>query len=497
MTTRPFFPPITTGTIASRGFVWSAGMYRPVGVPNPNALPLSDLLDPQNPYDKGTEPGSDAYAPHSPFTMLRTRALQDHSYLLSLKGDATVPVVPRKFVAPSLRDGDILLSKDSNVGECAIVDGHRWSNFMFSAGIVRLHPAIDRWYLFAFLKHPLFKAQLVAKAARGATITHAKKLWLDCLIPFPRQPDAKEVERYVSALTQAIVHKERAIRERSDLIQDQIQRELHRGQSNRPFNFELPSFSDIHCLGRLDACIYDREYKSKIWLINNYRHGSVTPTEDGFSVTPGPSLELKIIKTRIDSDTPRPGYYALILPMNLSEYGTINVIQYLGTAKRLPLLEKGDVLFGEAGFQKGRSVVLLERIDKCTTNAHGLIARRADGDLRRSIFFRCIFNWYRTMRLIDLMAVGGSGGHFSPQYFDYLRIPRFPEAVRERIVDLYHRETPPPSECLSLKNFVAWHQRWNAGLGIWELDREMRRLKAELGRVQEQIILDAPATLPL
>jgi hypothetical protein len=255
--------------------------------------------------------------------------------------------------------------------------------------------------------------------------------------------------------------------------------------------------SEIRVLGRLDARIYDQEYKAKIWLVRNYKRGSRTPTADGFVVTPGPSLEIKLLKTRIDSDFPRPGFYTLLLPMNLSEYGTINTLQYLGTAKRLPLLKKGDVLFGEAGFQKGRSVVLLDGVENCTTNAHGLYARRTDGDSARSIFFRCVFNWYRAMRLIDLMAVGGSGGHFSPTYFDYIRIPDFPADVRERIVRLYHNAGRAPRRPLSLANFVDWHDELNASVGIWELDRELRKLKAELREVQEQVIYGLPVQCQL
>ena len=44
------------------------------------------------------------------------------------------------------------------------------------------------------------------------------------------------------------------------------------------------------------------------------------------------------------------------------------------------------MIFGEAGFQKGRSIVLLDGIENCTTNAHGLYARRKDGDIKKSIF---------------------------------------------------------------------------------------------------------------
>ena len=77
----------------------------------------------------------------------------------------------------------------------------------------------------------------------------------------------------------------------------------------------------------------------------------------------------------------------LLIPANISEYGTMNVVSWLGTGKKLPLLQRGDILFGEAGFHKGRSIVLIDNFDRVTTNAHGLYARRSDGNLDESIFF--------------------------------------------------------------------------------------------------------------
>jgi hypothetical protein len=488
---------ISLNEIRANDYSVSAGMYRRVIIPTGSLKFVRGLLDSKRPYDKGVEPGSLWYMHRAPKYFIRTKALQDHSYLLYPKGDSITPINPRVFEDYDLSDGDILMSKDSNVGECALVDGDAWKNHMFSGGIVRLHPVCDRYYFFAFLKHPIFKKQLLAKAARGATITHAKTLWLDCQIPFPNQEDSDRAISYVSALMHAIVDKERAIRDRSEKIHEAIQTELEKGQAGRKFVFDYPKLNEVRALGRLDAAIYDVEYKSKIWLVQNYARGSATPAEEGFEITPGPSLEIKIIRTRLDSETYKPGFYALILPTNISVYGTMNSVPYLGTAKKLPLLRQGDIIFGEAGFQKGRSIVLLDGIENCTTNAHGLYARRKDGDLFKSVFFRCIFNWYRSMRLIDLMAVGGSGGHFSPEYFDYVRIPKFLEEKQAFIVRLYHNPGQPPSVPPTLANFVDWHRTWNETLGIWELDKEMKSLQRTLASVQEQIINGQPVHIPL
>ena len=101
------------------------------------------------------------------------------------------------------------------------------------------------------------------------------------------------------------------------------------------------------------------------------------------------------------------------------------------------------------------------------------------------------------MRLIDLMAVGGSGGHFSPEYFDYVRIPKFPDTVKEDIVKRYHNNASPPTIAPTLAKFVAWHDQWNQELGIWELDREMKALQKTLLKVQERIIHGKKVTVPL
>jgi hypothetical protein len=483
---------VTLADIQAKESSWSAGMYQRVEIPTSSTRLVRDLL---HGYDKGSDPGSKYYLRHSTHHFIRTKALQSHSYLISSKGDAITPLNPRVFEDMGLADGDILLSKDSNVGECAMVDGDTWRNHTLSGGVVRLRPSTNRYYLFAFLKHPLFVTELRAKVPRGATIAHANELWLDCQIPFPSQKDSSEVIAYIAALAEAIVDKEKAIRARDTEILRLIEAELSENQAGPAFHYEYPTTTEVRSLGRLDAAIYSHEYKEKVSRITNYRCGSQTPTDAGFTITPGPSLEIKLLQTRIDSDVPKPGFYTLFIPANISEYGTMDVVTWLGTARQLPLLRAGDILFGEAGFHKGRSIVLIDDPGRTTTNAHGLYARRSDGNLQQSIFFRCIFNWYRNQRLIDLMAVGGSGGHFSPNYFDFVRIPNFPEELQAHIAKLYHSRNPRPARKLTLTNFVAWHREWNEGLGVWELDREMKALQQTLTAVQEKIIEGATVKL--
>lgn len=85
----------------------------------------------------------------------------------------------------------------------------------------------------------------------------------------------------------------------------------------------------------------------------------------------------------------------------------------------------------------------------------------------------------------------------SPDYFDYLPIPKFPEDKQKDISLLYHHASPPPPVKPTLDTFVDWHRSWNTRLGIWELDREMKALQRTLTEVQEKIIEGAAVNVPL
>lgn len=467
--------------VLENGFSLSPVMYKKIQIANQNVKTIKELLVEGDEYQKGNEPGSQWYVKKSDKYLLRTKALQNFSYLIYPKGECIIPINPKKYINLKLKRGDILLSKDSNIGEVAIVCDNECENMNYSSGIVRLNikKEYDKYYIFAFLKHASFKEQLNALCPKGATIRHAGERWMQCKIPFPNQANSETVKKMVSLRVKMIMDIERLISEKAQKIFNIINDTLANNQTGEKYIYEYPTVSKMQKEGRLDAAIYCKEYEEKIHLVESFKNGYWTPDEFGFSVIPGPSLEIKILKTRIDSETYKEGFYQLLIPKNLSEYGTVNKIQYLGTKKKLPLLKKGDILFGEAGFQKGRSTVIVEEIENCTTNAHGLYARREDGDLRKSIFFRCVFDWYRKMNLIDLMAVGGSGGHFSPEYFEYIKIPKFDDNVIDEIVSLYYTSDAIDYE-IDYKDYSKW--------GIMQLDKILKKIKKELTLILDKII---------
>jgi len=318
---------ISLADVKAKDASWSAGMYRTVEIPNSHRRPVRELIAG---YDKGSDPGSIYYLDKSTHYFIRTKSLQAHSYLISSKGGAITPLNPRVFEDMSLTDGDILLSKDSNVGECAMVDGHGWRNHTLSGGVVRLRPSINRHYLFAFLKHDLFKTELLSMVPRGATIAHANELWLDCLIPFPAQRDADDVISYVAALTKAAVETEAAIRVRNEEINAQIEGELIGNQTGKKFQYCYPTLDELRSTLRLDTGLYCRGFRAFQHSVNNYRHGATTLSAMGVRSRRGPNLAVSIIGKSLYSENYKPGWYELIRPVNISEYGHA---QFAGMAR--------------------------------------------------------------------------------------------------------------------------------------------------------------------
>jgi hypothetical protein len=179
----------------------SSHSHKTVLFKNKNIKSIQELLlkKPLN----GQEVGSFSYTSKSKFYFIRTKALQSN-YFLPILNDiqCAVPIFPSAFKDFNLRKGDILISKDANIGESGYLD-EDLPNFMISGGLVKLRFPIDtRYYIFAFMKSKFFKSQIdYLTGSKGATIRHAKTSWLDAVIPFPSQQNKDEIMEYVSLIT--------------------------------------------------------------------------------------------------------------------------------------------------------------------------------------------------------------------------------------------------------------------------------------------------------
>lgn len=339
------------------------------------------------------------------------------------------------------------------------------------------------------MKHNIFREQLDFIVPKGATIRHAKTLFLDCKIPMPSE-NTDNVIQFMENLTQAIVNKQRLIKERHQAILAAIEKELLDNQKDNIFSYDYPSINYIQENGRMDATFYSEYYKKLIFPVLNYSYGHAPLTEQGLELKPGPSLEIKLLETRIDSDYFIKGFYRLITPKQILNTGVINKERFIGTPKKIPTIKFGDILFGESG--TGRTMVYLDDCNNTINNAHAHILRpiKDKCTLDKAITIRSIMQYYKEKGITDCLTVGGNGGHLSPSYFDRVFIPNFPTEKQQEITKLYHNPITYDVKNATLDNFLELDNEFNSQAGIYELDKTAKQLQIILNQTIENIIND-------
>lgn len=484
------FHHVSYNDIAANNYSLSASQYRGFYIQNDNRKKVREfLMRPLSNDDLGEEVGSLNYIERSPKSFLKTKALQPHSYIPVLTSESIECVRPSCFVDKNLKKNDIIISKDSNIGESAILDAD-YPDTMLSGALYRLPECKNKYYLFAFLKHALFKEQLDYMTPKGSVIRHCKTLFLDCEIPMPNT-EAAETIAYVENLVRSVVTKESLIAERHREILRLIDIELN-NQIDRVFHYQLPSYSDVVDWGRLDAAPYSEECRRMLFRIRNYVGGSKTIYEMGFSLSRGQNLQVSNIGDSIYSETYYPGFYTLMLPKFISKHGTCEKIEYLGNPHKLKTLKPGDLIFGAEGFEKGRSFVVVEALSKTITNIHGITITQADdGDIVDAIYVKCFLDYLRKEGLIDMLAVGGNGGSLAQKYWGIIPFPNFPHELKVKIAKLYHNpDAIYDSDSLNDSNFLQYDQKFDIGAGIYNLDKVAKHLRKRIDEAIENIAND-------
>jgi len=455
--------------------------------PNKNKKLLKDLLSrPLKTSDKGIEVGSDNYISKSSHFFIRTKALQDYSFLPFWNEETKIPITPHCYIEKNLKEGDILISKDSNIGETIILD-QDYRNHMFSGALYRLPIAEYKYYILAFLKHEYFRKQLDLLVPKGSTIRHAKKLFLDCYIPFPNQKKQNEVIEFVEILTRSIIRKEIEVRKKSDKIYALVVEELASHQNSKKFSYQNPLVSVFAKLKRIDAGIYSEYFKSEEFKIINYKYGYKTVKQLGFEVSRGQNLQVSCIGTSVYSQHKKPNFYTVIKPKHLSIYGFAFSEEYLGNSNSLKTLKKGDIIFGAEGFEKGRSMVVFEDKDKTITNIHGITLNHESQNMELSVFLKCFLDYLRRKGLIDLYAVGGNGGSLAMKYWDLIPVPIFPDF--SEIVRLYSNPVTYDKK-LNLTNFAEQDSKYISQAGVFELSLSIKELQNRLKNILDMIVND-------
>lgn len=487
---------ITFNSIKEKNFSLSPAQHKKLVIPNKRLIAVSSFLERKlSGNDLGQEVGMLNYIEKSPYYFIRTKGLQPHSFILDISKESVLPIMPQSFIDMSLKKGDLIISKDGNIGEIVILDKD-YPNFMLSGALYKLPVKQHKYYLLAFMKHPVVREQLDYLTPKGATLRHCKTLFLDCKIPLPSNNQEKTV-KYIEVLTQSIINKEIEIREKFYRIINSIEDELCSNQKCHSFSYKMPTLNEIVQNERIDTNLYCRKFKSESFKIDNYINGYKTLEELGFTLSRGQNLQVSNIGESIYTKKKHKGFYTLILPKFLSKYGSVEKVEYLGNPNKLKTLLKGDLIFGAEGFEKGRSYVVIEDTEKTITNIHGItIQQKESHSINRAIYVKCILDYLREKGMIDLYAVGGNGGSLAQKYWDIIHFPTFPEAVIDRIVKMYYNaEYIEDNSNISMDDFLEKDSQSNLEAGIYNLEKSIVRLNKLLENAITCIIEDKECTI--
>jgi type I restriction enzyme S subunit len=422
---------ITKNEVALKGYSLSASRYRSIRITNKNRVPLRELLDrPLKPSDKGIEVGSQSYISHSPFQFIRVKGIQPESFLPSFSPESVVPILPTSFKNYSLKEGDILISKDSNIGEVVLLD-RDYPKHMISGGIYKLPITKKKYYIFGLLKSEFFKTQLLFLVSRGVTIKHAKTLFLDCEIPFPNQKNNDEVVKYIESLVISIINREKGIKESTEVLDKTIWQELT-DQKADIFNYEYPTLENIKKNSRLDTGTYSKEFRKIDFLVKNYKKGFYFI--DSKKIKSGGTPKKRVLG---DSDSLK---YLWITPTNITDFGTIGNEEGI-TCDKNNLNQNAMLLVnrtsrGGRGKYVGIAMYYDSALYKKAQYNQGIYRVFGYPDLDL-IFMSCFMNSRYMREYCSGLSVGSKMKEIKASQFLEIPFPNFSESKKTEIANTY------------------------------------------------------------
>ncbi len=426
--------------IMNNKYVFSASLLEECEYSNRNYPLLNDCLSKKLSYsDNGTDVGSINYMSKSKYFMIKTKALNRNSFLLNFNSETCQFINPKSFINISLKKGDIIISKDSNVGDSIILDKD-YDTAMLSSGLYKLPITENKLYILSYLKQASFFNQLSKKVPKGATIKHGKTLFLDCKIPFTSD---KKLLNDIEIYTKQIIDNEIKIKEKENIIFSLIEKELNYDENNIEYILNnKTNYKDILSFLRLDSGIYSAHFKYMTNLIKEYKFGYKNLLDDlKYNSTRGQNLQVSAIGISQYSDVPKKGFYKLITSSDLNDNGTYGQYRYIGNKNNLLTIKNKTIMFsatGQASTSVGKICVFINPEKNIISNINSFFFTN-DNESNENVNFCGMFLHFLQHKGYYIDLVGkGNGGSFTEKHFNFLNIPNFPDSLKNEISKLYN-----------------------------------------------------------
>jgi len=474
----------------------SALQYKKIFCENNNVKLIKDLIVWK--ISSWKEVWSDSYTKlNTNYRFIRTKAIQNNNFQLDLNIEGSFEYIkPKDFEKNkwlnsknTVNNEDLLFVTWWNVWE--VVISQEIINSILSSHILKLPIKENKYYVFSFLKNSFCKEQ--ANLWPLWSIAWLDSFTIDTLlniqIPFPKQENKSDVVKYVELLTQAIIDKEKEIRNKNNKISTLIENELSKNQDIASIKLNSITFEELRKIWRLDTWMYNENYKKFFSLIQNYENWNSTLEDLWYKITRWQNLQVSNIWKSIYSEDQKEWFYKLILSKYFTEFMTYNKCDYLWNYKKLKTIKKWDIIFS-CRWDLWRTIVFCEDIENLITNIDNVHIENKKTSIENKIFIWCFLNYLRNIWFLTLVSITWSwADSFTKYHFDLLKFPNFSESKQKEIAKIYYNPTNYPKN-LTLYNFFDEDKKWNKKVWIVELDKSIKIMKTHLNSVLDKIIND-------
>lgn len=450
----------------------STNNYKKLSIKNQNRNKIVYYLKKDIPFEKGIEPGSGAYVEKSNQRFLRNSCI--NSIKFSEDEAKYIFLNPNYFDGCTLKNEDILMCTDANIGDCCVylADGN---NIAYSSGMVKLYFADEKykWYVFAFMRDDYFREQLNAKTPKGATIRHSGDNFLSCEIP---SCEENWVYSCFESIVKNIAYSENECRKKLIKSTELFDEEL----MVKKYDYENPTIATITAQERLDSSIYSDTVFQWKQNVQHYSKGYTDLNGFGFKTKRGPSLQKRDLGRSIQTDHYRKGYNILIYPSDISDSGYVEKVTYLGARNRVWFLDEKYILFSSEG-TIGKTFIICDDKMHFTTNIHGtmIFSKSEAADIKQSIYLGLYLNYLRSNGVLNKLSVGANGGSFAVGYWDNILIPKAPESFMDKLKTLYDQNVE--------LNPIEFDKNKIAKAGIYQLNNFLIKCKAMLQSICDDL----------
>ena len=467
---------VKLSSIINNRNILSPSNYKITEIKAPIIYKLSELIDKP---DKGIEIGSNNYVEKSNYKFIRTSAFSSDRFCLVIDNNSILNISSNAFADMHLKKYDILICKDSNVGETVMLDSD-FPNYMFSSGINRLNVKKDKFYILGIMKNENFKNQLISKIPKGATIMHARDLYLECLIPYSNN---NKITEYVSSLTEIIFNREIEIKKRFEDINDIINNELNKIDESKIQHTKFPTISQLITSTRLDTGNYTEEFNKIDSQIKSYKNGYYYIDKNNIHGGNTPK------KRAITKDS--SGKFIWIIPTYIDSNGTINLSNRIDCQKNN--INKNSMLIvnrtskGGIGEYVGiASFYDYKKYGKAQNN-QGLyrIDNYSDQDL---ILMTALLNSPMYRKYCANLSMGSKMKELKLNNIISIPFPKFPENIKNQICNLYYNKINKIE--VNEKNFVLENSKWDKKAGLLDLYESNIETKKILNKIVDNIYLN-------